>query len=192
MLHGAAQRIVQPLHLGCTGIAADQGHPALGHAPQQGITAPPGVGQPLSVHLPALIADEQGGLVRPETHQGGIVEAAGLVGQADEGRVLQGLQLCQAGFPLLAAQPGAGGVVTGRLLQLGLVAPHPVEILHGHTGVQCLIDGAGQLLLLLRGVIHLDRHFHLDQGAGREDPEPLPAPPAGGDQQGAGQRDQQT
>ncbi|MOA22998.1 hypothetical protein D3C78_1435960 [compost metagenome] len=134
MLHGAAQRIVQPLGLGRAGIAAYQGYAALGHAPQQGITAPPGIGQPLPVHLPALIADEQGGLVRPQADQGGVIESSRFIGQADEGGILQGLQLGQGGFPLLATQTGAGGVVTGRFLQLGLVAPHPVKVLHGHVG----------------------------------------------------------
>ena len=103
--------------------------------------------------------------------------------------MLQGLQLRQRGVALLAAQAGAGCVVAGRLLQLGLVAPHLVEILHGAIRLQRLIDGAGQLLLLLRGVVYLDRHLHLDHGALGEEAEELPAPPAGGDQQGPRQSD---
>ncbi|MNF64018.1 hypothetical protein D3C84_457390 [compost metagenome] len=98
---------------------------------------------------------------------------------------MQRLQLGQRGFPFLATQAGTGGVIAGRLLQLGLIAPYPEEILHGDVRLQRLIDGAGQLFQLFRRLIHLDRHFYLDQGAGREDAEELPAPPASGDQQGA-------
>ena len=142
--------------------------------------------------MPALVADHQAGLAWPQIDQGGVIETAILVSERDHGGMLQGAQLLEACLSLLAAQTGASGVVTGGIERFRFIAPDPIEILHGALGVEGLIDGLGQLILLFGGLVNGDRHLDLDHRPFGEYAEKLPAPPACCYQQGASQCHHQT